>query len=66
MKNGTGNGTGNGSGNGSGSGSGGPAHGPLRLKSWLWQSYLRAALVPLLLIELTFVGGVLGHQPGGL
>ncbi len=55
MKNGTGNGTGNGSGNGSGSGSGGPAHGPLRLKSWLWQSYLRAALVPLLLIELTFV-----------
>ena len=26
------------------------------LKSWLWRSYLRAALVPLLLIELTFVG----------
>lgn len=29
---------------------------PLPLKSWLWRSYLRAALVPLLLIELTFVG----------
>lgn len=28
---------------------------PLPLKSWLWRSYLRAALVPLLLIELTFV-----------
>lgn len=29
--------------------------GPQPLKSWLWRSYLRAALVPLLLIELTFV-----------
>lgn len=28
---------------------------PMPLKSWLWRSYLRAALVPLLLIELTFV-----------
>jgi len=31
-------------------------HGPPQLKTWLWRSYLRAALVPLLLIELTFVG----------
>lgn len=30
--------------------------GPPPLKAWLWRSYLRAALVPLLLIELTFVG----------
>lgn len=29
---------------------------PLPLRSWLWKSYIRAALVPLLLIELTFVG----------
>lgn len=29
---------------------------PLSLKSWLWRSYVRAALVPLLLIELTFLG----------
>lgn len=29
--------------------------GPPPLKKWLWRSYLRAALVPLLLIELTFV-----------
>jgi signal transduction histidine kinase len=29
--------------------------GPPPLKRWLWRSYLRAALVPLLLIELTFV-----------
>ncbi len=29
--------------------------GPPPLKTWLWRSYLRAALVPLLLIELTFV-----------
>ncbi|MEY4872308.1 MAG: hypothetical protein RLZZ563_1638, partial [Pseudomonadota bacterium] len=29
---------------------------PLPLKSWLWRSYIRAALVPLLLIELTFLG----------
>lgn len=36
-------------------GSGTPAQGPPLLKSWLWRSYLRAALVPLLLIELTFV-----------
>ena len=32
------------------------ASGPLPLKTWLWRSYIRAALVPLLLIELTFVG----------
>ncbi|PLL12992.1 ATPase [Tabrizicola sp. TH137] len=31
------------------------AKGPPPLKAWLWRSYLRAALVPLLLIELTFV-----------
>lgn len=30
-------------------------HGPPLLKTWLWRSYLRAALVPLLVIELTFV-----------
>lgn len=29
---------------------------PLPLRSWLWKSYIRAALIPLLLIELTFVG----------
>ncbi len=29
---------------------------PLPLRSWLWKSYIRAALVPLLLIELSFVG----------
>lgn len=29
--------------------------GPPSLKNWLWRSYLRAALVPLLVIELTFV-----------
>jgi signal transduction histidine kinase len=29
--------------------------GPPLLKAWLWRSYLRAALVPLLLIELVFV-----------
>lgn len=29
--------------------------GPPPVKAWLWRSYLRAALVPLLLIELTFV-----------
>ena len=29
--------------------------GPLPLSRWLWRSYLRAALVPLLLIELSFV-----------
>ena len=28
---------------------------PPPLRTWLWRSYLRAALVPLLLIELTFV-----------
>lgn len=28
---------------------------PLTLSRWLWRSYLRAALVPLLLIELSFV-----------
>ncbi len=33
-----------------------PEQGPPPLKAWLWRSYLRAALVPLLLIELTFVG----------
>lgn len=33
-----------------------PEKGPPPLKAWLWRSYLRAALVPLLLIELTFVG----------
>lgn len=31
------------------------AKGPLPLSRWLWRSYLRAALVPLLLIELSFV-----------
>lgn len=31
------------------------ASGPLPLSRWLWRSYLRAALVPLLLIELGFV-----------
>lgn len=30
--------------------------GPLPLKTWLWRSYIRAALVPLLLIELSFLG----------
>lgn len=29
---------------------------PLPLRKWLWKSYIRAALVPLLLIELTFLG----------
>lgn len=29
---------------------------PLPLRRWLWRSYLRAALVPLLLIELGFLG----------
>lgn len=29
---------------------------PLPLRNWLWRSYLRAALVPLLLIELGFLG----------
>jgi signal transduction histidine kinase len=29
--------------------------GPLPLAKWLWRSYIRAALVPLLLIELSFV-----------
>jgi signal transduction histidine kinase len=33
-----------------------PEQSPPPLKAWLWRSYLRAALVPLLLIELTFVG----------
>lgn len=33
-----------------------PEKAPPPLKAWLWRSYLRAALVPLLLIELTFVG----------
>ncbi len=37
-------------------GAGRERRGPPPLKTWLWQSYLRAALVPLLLIELTFVG----------
>ena len=32
------------------------AKGPQPLKSWLWRSYIRAALVPLLLIELSFLG----------
>ena len=36
-------------------GAGTEAKGPPPLKRWLWRSYLRAALVPLLLIELTFV-----------
>lgn len=30
-------------------------HAPLPLRRWLWRSYLRAALVPLLLIELGFL-----------
>lgn len=30
-------------------------NGPLPLSHWLWRSYLRAALIPLLLIELSFV-----------
>ena len=30
--------------------------GPQPLKAWLWRSYIRAALVPLLLIELSFLG----------
>jgi len=29
---------------------------PQPLKTWLWRSYVRAALVPLLLIELSFLG----------
>ncbi|MEY4981851.1 MAG: hypothetical protein RIR62_117, partial [Pseudomonadota bacterium] len=29
---------------------------PIPLRRWLWRSYLRAALVPLLLIELGFLG----------
>jgi signal transduction histidine kinase len=29
---------------------------PQPLKTWLWRSYIRAALVPLLLIELSFLG----------
>jgi hypothetical protein len=29
---------------------------PLPLRKWLWKSYIRAALVPLLLIELSFIG----------
>ncbi|WP_096787324.1 sensor histidine kinase [Rhodobacter sp. CZR27] len=29
---------------------------PVPLKKWLWRSYIKAALVPLLLIELGFVG----------
>ena len=37
-------------------GAGRDERGPPPLKTWLWKSYLRAALVPLLLIELTFVG----------
>ena len=36
-------------------GAGTEPSGPPPLKRWLWRSYLRAALVPLLLIELTFV-----------
>ena len=31
------------------------AQGPQPLKTWLWRSYIRAALVPLLLIELSFL-----------
>lgn len=30
-------------------------HGPQPLKTWLWRSYVRASLVPLLLIELSFI-----------
>lgn len=33
-----------------------PTAKPLPLRTWLWKSYVRAALVPLLLIELSFVG----------
>ena len=36
-------------------GAGTERRGPPQLKTWLWRSYLRAALVPLLVIELTFV-----------
>lgn len=32
------------------------AKAPQPLKTWLWRSYVRAALVPLLLIELSFLG----------
>ncbi|MGP3698155.1 sensor histidine kinase [Rhodobacter sp. NSM] len=31
-------------------------HGPVPLSKWLWRSYIKAALVPLLLIEFGFVG----------
>ncbi len=31
-------------------------HGPIPLNKWLWRSYIKAALVPLLLIEFGFVG----------
>lgn len=33
-----------------------PTRPPVPLRKWLWNSYVRAALVPLLLIELSFVG----------
>lgn len=36
--------------------SGDDAYKSVPLKKWLWQSYISAALVPLLLIELTFLG----------
>ena len=31
-------------------------HRAIPLKKWLWNSYISAALIPLLLIELTFLG----------
>ncbi|QJQ32580.1 response regulator [Sphingomonas lacunae] len=33
-----------------------PGEGVVPLRRWLWQSYLRSALIPLLVIELTFLG----------